>query len=82
MHETPESETENANPLADLDEWEEDLRRRYPEPDANEEDRKFRDYDADARPSVREDRKSTRLNSSHVVISYAVFCLKKKKIEF
>ena len=25
------------------------------------------------------DRKSTRLNSSHVVISYAVFCLKKKK---
>src|SRR5256885_5773766 len=27
----------------------------------------------------REDRKSTRLNSSHLVISYAVFCLKKKK---
>src|SRR5437868_11446061 len=27
-----------------------------------------------------EDRKSTRLNSSHVSISYAVFCLKKKKI--
>src|SRR6266496_5016188 len=27
-----------------------------------------------------EDRKSTRLNSSHVEISYAVFCLKKKKI--
>src|SRR5256885_10282235 len=26
------------------------------------------------------DRKSTRLNSSHLVISYAVFCLKKKKI--
>src|SRR2546426_5048501 len=26
-----------------------------------------------------EDRKSTRLNSSHLVISYAVFCLKKKK---
>src|SRR5207253_6209712 len=26
------------------------------------------------------DRKSTRLNSSHVAISYAVFCLKKKKI--
>ena len=25
------------------------------------------------------DRKSTRLNSSHLVISYAVFCLKKKK---
>src|SRR5438874_4913201 len=28
---------------------------------------------------VVEDRKSTRLNSSHVEISYAVFCLKKKK---
>src|SRR5256885_9514414 len=27
------------------------------------------------------DRKSTRLNSSHLVISYAVFCLKKKKTE-
>src|SRR5207253_8524103 len=27
------------------------------------------------------DRKSTRLNSSHVAISYAVFCLKKKKKE-
>src|SRR5260221_9426453 len=30
------------------------------------------------RPKL-EDRKSTRLNSSHTVISYAVFCLKKKK---
>src|SRR5438067_6120670 len=30
------------------------------------------------RRQVREDRKSTRLNSSHVSISYAVFCLKKK----
>src|ERR1039457_1277997 len=28
------------------------------------------------------DRKSTRLNSSHLVISYAVFCLKKKKKTF
>src|SRR5256885_6183128 len=27
------------------------------------------------------DRKSTRLNSSHLVISYAVFCLKKKKTD-
>src|SRR5438034_6678305 len=31
------------------------------------------------RSGVRLDRKSTRLNSSHTVISYAVFCLKKKK---
>src|SRR5256885_6101328 len=30
-------------------------------------------------PPQRLDRKSTRLNSSHLVISYAVFCLKKKK---
>src|SRR5438132_5068872 len=30
-------------------------------------------------PSRHRDRKSTRLNSSHTVISYAVFCLKKKK---
>src|SRR5690242_20795035 len=29
-----------------------------------------------------EDRKSTRLNSSHMSISYAVFCLKKKKITY
>src|SRR5256885_4209921 len=29
------------------------------------------------RPPPRRDRKSTRLNSSHLVISYAVFCLKK-----
>src|SRR5688500_19432242 len=34
---------------------------------------------ADALPEpAAEDRKSTRLNSSHLVISYAVFCLKKK----
>src|SRR5690606_39456385 len=33
------------------------------------------------RLSSTEDRKSTRLNSSHVKISYAVFCLKKKKTD-
>src|SRR2546426_7077150 len=32
-------------------------------------------------PEVALDRKSTRLNSSHLVISYAVFCLKKKNKE-
>src|SRR5690349_22503341 len=39
-------------------------------------------FDGEAPPTVLpacEDRKSTRLNSSHVEISYAVFCLKKKK---
>src|SRR5947207_13615788 len=40
-----------------------------------------RRVDRSVRGDVREqvDRKSTRLNSSHTVISYAVFCLKKKK---
>src|SRR3989454_7009898 len=45
-----------------------------------------RDVDEPVRPErgegvegLRIDRKSTRLNSSHLVISYAVFCLKKKK---
>src|SRR5690349_22005457 len=35
----------------------------------------------DETPGPAADRKSTRLNSSHVEISYAVFCLKKKKIK-
>src|SRR5256885_3496239 len=34
---------------------------------------------AGSAPRCVPDRKSTRLNSSHLVISYAVFCLKKKK---
>src|SRR3712207_7917628 len=38
-----------------------------------------RDHVGEAGPRVAEDRKSTRLNSSHANISYAVFCLKKKK---
>src|SRR5690348_18080733 len=33
-------------------------------------------------PRLEEDRKSTRLNSSHPSISYAVFCLKKKKQKY
>src|SRR3712207_8714630 len=33
----------------------------------------------DAEDDIAQDRKSTRLNSSHANISYAVFCLKKKK---
>src|SRR3712207_7781145 len=40
------------------------------------------DYEAErkvANESLRQDRKSTRLNSGHANISYAVFCLKKKK---
>src|SRR3712207_8502747 len=38
-----------------------------------------RDEDADKNRLCPPDRKSTRLNSSHANISYAVFCLKKKK---
>src|SRR5256885_6528120 len=36
-------------------------------------------YVACVQGAAERDRKSTRLNSSHLVISYAVFCLKKKK---
>src|SRR3712207_8130780 len=39
-------------------------------------------YDNVGYNSRLEDRKSTRLNSSHANISYAVFCLKKKKIKY
>src|SRR5260221_5800028 len=41
------------------------------------------DLAGEQRESIRRlvDRKSTRLNSSHTVISYAVFCLKKKKTQ-
>src|SRR5207244_11344151 len=38
-----------------------------------------RQPDAGGDPRASGDRKSTRLNSSHQIISYAVFCLKKKK---
>src|SRR5256885_5628226 len=54
-----------------------DLRRLRAPPD------RFRDHDRGPararRRCAHRDRKSTRLNSSHLVISYAVFCLKKKK---
>src|SRR5690349_22469733 len=46
----------------------------WPVPDVNPSS-----IGAVAERAQREDRKSTRLNSSHVEISYAVFCLKKKK---
>src|SRR5256885_16798124 len=47
---------------------------RYPDPRGEHSS-------ADVGPGSLGDRKSTRLNSSHLVISYAVFCLKKKKIK-
>src|SRR2546421_5884322 len=42
------------------------------------EERRYSEKDAERRSSPTIDRKSTRLNSSHDQISYAVFCLKKK----
>src|SRR5438132_2449462 len=43
-------------------------------------DMAFKKSSGSARATWRQDRKSTRLNSSHTVISYAVFCLKKKNM--
>src|SRR5437588_5835578 len=39
-------------------------------------------FQSGLRHEIAQDRKSTRLNSSHTVISYAVFCLKKKKKKY
>src|SRR3712207_8194646 len=46
---------------------------------AIEQKSKKRNSDIEEAEVVEKDRKSTRLNSSHANISYAVFCLKKKK---
>src|SRR3712207_8703223 len=51
----------------------EDVRRNWPF---------LRDRRIDAYGNLTRDRKSTRLNSSHANISYAVFCLKKKKSRY
>src|SRR3712207_7720832 len=51
-------------------------RQREPPPGRLSDEHRL-DPDGEAEPG--EDRKSTRLNSSHANISYAVFCLKKKK---
>src|SRR5699024_11747892 len=57
-----------------------DPQRHHPSPGAHRHRRPCRPRQVHfGRPTAaREDRKSTRLNSSHVSISYAVFCLKKK----
>src|SRR2546426_7986815 len=57
---------------------------RHDRPDRGAEEREHREEQKEAREDEHQvdethgDRKSTRLNSSHLVISYAVFCLKKK----
>src|SRR5690625_6510746 len=53
------------------------IRSRRPLPSASIQQREGVGHGGDR---SQEDRKSTRLNSSHVAISYAVFCLKKKKM--
>src|SRR5215208_499417 len=55
------------------------LPRPHPRSPSGEPPRRKRRQPRPAQDLGREDRKSTRLNSSHVAISYAVFCLKKKK---
>src|SRR5690348_17999368 len=50
-------------------------------PDQHDRARHPRDRRDLPPPGAARDRKSTRLNSSHPSISYAVFCLKKKKIK-
>src|SRR5438309_2898940 len=50
------------------------------EDDGNGGCRRFQGPREEGAPRCDQDRKSTRLNSSHSSISYAVFCLKKKKI--
>src|SRR3989442_9913778 len=53
---------------------------KIPKPPTSPEDARARsEASGSSRGARLEDRKSTRLNSSHVRISYAVFCLKKKK---
>src|SRR5688572_31124353 len=57
-----------------------DRRARLPEPQAGADQHLLQaDGRALSPPPHHQDRKSTRLNSSHSQISYAVFCLKKKK---
>ena len=53
MSSSPQSE--DNTPLNHMDEWEDDLKRRYPEQDAKTKSQEeFRDYRAEARPSVKE----------------------------
>src|SRR5256885_13228355 len=57
-----------------------DEERQHPDEDQQIDERRNPEMsEAAVARQRRRDRKSTRLNSSHLVISYAVFCLKKKK---
>src|SRR5437667_8511175 len=54
---------------------------RQPQRRSTSRDRPCTMHPRNAKACHSTDRKSTRLNSSHITISYAVFCLKKKKID-
>src|SRR2546430_12634574 len=75
----------DALPILKLDLWSSlngvhvDTLEGRPVPDHNEEHLLYQTMLGAWPVDKREDRKSTRLNSSHSQISYAVFCLKKKK---
>lgn len=58
----------NDSPLSGLDEWEEDLLRRYPEGENSKQAETFRDYEAEARPCVKE---FYRLNHHHQTLQFA-----------
>src|SRR5688500_20073386 len=67
------------DPPADPPEAPEELSRQKPsQQEADPDAPRYGRRDPAARAPLEPDRKSTRLNSSHLVISYAVFCLKKK----
>src|SRR5690606_41653180 len=59
--------------------WASRISRNSPQRSANSPRRAAAASSSPRAPTRSRDRKSTRLNSSHVKISYAVFCLKKKK---
>ena len=66
-----------ADPEMTVSEWADE--RRILAGEGSVEPGKFRTSRTPYLKEIMEDRKSTRLNSSHTDISYAVFCLKKKK---
>ena len=75
----PERQNRNSSPgpLGDLDEWEDDLRRRYPRPAAAGEKKQeeFRDYRAEARPQVKE---FYRLHHRHQTVDF----VRRKRAEY
>src|SRR5690348_17864979 len=78
--EPPEAEDEHHGVGRRQERPEERDRHRLGEPCASRGGRQVREHQIDDDGGERtQDRKSTRLNSSHPSISYAVFCLKKKK---